>query len=107
LAQISQLQEIPLNRKTCTVLGELKIDGIATATGAAYLHLENDEQVARVLDEALKISDSGRPVIVDVQIDYSRKTEFTKGIVKVNLGRFPLNQKLRFIGRAIKRHILG
>jgi len=107
LAQISQLQEIPLNRKTCTVLGELRVEGIATATGAAYLSIENDERVGQTLDEALKISDRGRPVIVDVKIDYSRKTEFTRGIVKVNLGRFPLNQKLRFIGRAIKRHILG
>ena len=107
LAQISQLQEIPLNRKTCTVLGELKIEGIATATGAAYLSMENDEQVGRMLDEALKISDRGGPVIIDVKIDYSRKTEFTRGIVKVNLGRFPFNQKLRFIGRAIKRHLLG
>ena len=107
LAQISQLQEIPLNRKTCTVLGDFKVSGIATATGAAYLRMENDGQAAKVLDEALKISGAGRPVIVDVNIDYSRKSEFTKGIVKVNLGRFPLSQKLRFIGRAIKRHILG
>ena len=107
LAQISQLQEIPLNRKTCTVLGDLKVEGIATATGAAYIRIQNDSGVEGALDEALKISASGRPVIVDVMIDYSRKSEFTKGIVKVNLGRFPLDQKLRFIGRAIKRHILG
>ena len=107
LAQISQLQEIPLNRKTCTVLAGAKLEGIATATGAAYLGIQNDEHVGKILDEALEISEGGRPVIVDVKIDYSRKTEFTKGIVKVNLGRFPLNQKLRFIGRAIKRHIMG
>ncbi|HSE35829.1 MAG TPA: thiamine pyrophosphate-binding protein [Blastocatellia bacterium] len=107
LAQISQLQAVPLNRKTCTVLGELKIDGIAMATGAAYLKMQNDVRVGPVLDEALKISRAGRPVIVDVNIDYSRKSEFTKGIVKVNLGRFPFDQKLRFIGRAIKRHVLG
>lgn len=107
LAQISQLQTVPLNRKTCTVLGELKIDGIAMATGAAYLKMQNDARVGTVLDDALKISRAGRPVIVDVNIDYSRKSEFTKGIVKVNLGRFPFDQKLRFIGRAIKRHVLG
>lgn len=107
LAQISQLQTVPLNRKTCTVLGELKIDGIAMATGAAYLKMQNDVRVGTVLDEALKISRAGRPVIVDVHVDYSRKSEFTKGIVKVNLGRFPFDQKLRFIGRAIKRHVLG
>ena len=107
LAQISQLQKVPLNRKTCTVLGELKVEGIATATGAAYLRMQSDQRAGAVLDEALKISRGGRPVIVDVNIDYSRKSEFTKGIVRVNLGRFPLDQKLRFIGRAIKRHVLG
>jgi acetolactate synthase-1/2/3 large subunit len=42
LAQISQLQTVPLNRKTCTVLGELKVEGIATATGAAYIKMQND-----------------------------------------------------------------
>jgi acetolactate synthase I/II/III large subunit len=107
LAQISQLQEVPLNRKTCTVIGDVKIEGIATATGAAYLRMENDLRAAKVIEEALKLSAGGRPVVVDVRIDYSRKSEFTKGIVKVNLGRFPFDQKLRFIGRAVKRHILG
>jgi len=32
---------------------------------------------------------------------------FAKGVLKVNLGRFPLRQKIQFIGRAAKRHILG
>jgi acetolactate synthase-1/2/3 large subunit len=107
LAQISQFQQIPLNRKTCTVLGEMKLEGIAIATGAAYLAMQNDGQVRSVLDEALEIASRGRPVIVDVKIDYSRRTEFTRGVVKVNLSRFPLGQKFRFIGRALKRHLIG
>jgi acetolactate synthase-1/2/3 large subunit len=69
--------------------------------------MQNDPRVGAVLDEALKISRGGRPVIVDVNVDYSRKSEFTKGIVKVNLGPFPLDQKPRFIWRAIKRHVMG
>lgn len=107
LAQISQFQQIPLNRKTCTVLADVKVEGIATATGAAFLPMANDEQVVSVIDKALKLAATGRPVIVDVKIDYSRKSEFTQGVVKVNLGRFPFSQKLRFVGRAIKRHLLG
>jgi acetolactate synthase-1/2/3 large subunit len=107
LAQISQFQQIPLNRKTCTVLGDVKLEGIATATGAAYVRMENDAEAGEALDEALRIAGEGRPVIVDVNIDYSRKSEFTQGVVKVNLARFPLRQKLRFIGRAIKRHVLS
>ncbi len=106
LAQISQFQQIPLNRKTCTVLGEANFEGVAIATGAAYLKMENDAGVTGVLDQAMKISEDGRPVIIDVKIDYSRKSAFTQGVVKVNLGRFPFSQKLRFIGRAVKRHLL-
>ena len=58
-------------------------------------------------DEALAIAGTGRPVIVGVNIDYSRKSVYTQGVVKVNLGRFPLGQKARFIGRALKRHTIG
>ena len=89
------------------MLADVKVEGIATATGAAFLSMANDEQAGAVIDKALKTAATGRPVIVDVKIDYSRKSEFTQGVVKVNLSRFPLNQKLRFIGRALKRHILG
>lgn len=105
LAQISQFQQIPLNRKTCTVLGEVNLEGVAMATGAAYLKMNDDRDAAKVIDEALEIAAEGRPVIMDVKIDYSRKSEFTQGVVKVNLGRFPFSQKLRFIGRAISRRI--
>jgi acetolactate synthase-1/2/3 large subunit len=44
---------------------------------------------------------------VDVHIDYSKKTMLTKGVLKTNLSRFPLGEKVRFIGRAVKRHVLG
>ena len=47
------------------------------------------------------------PTIVNVKIDYSKKTKFTEGVVKTNLGRFPLRDKVRILTRALKRHILG
>ena len=107
LAQISQFQVLPLKDKTCTVTGDLRVEGVATATGAAYVRMESDLEVDRALDEALAISKEGRPVIVDINIDYSRKSVFTQGVIKVNLGRFPLSQKVRYIGRALKRHTIG
>src|SRR5262249_15905887 len=36
LAQISQFQHVPLKYKTATVIGDIRFDGVATATGAAY-----------------------------------------------------------------------
>mgnify|MGYP006982825173 CR=1 FL=1 len=44
LAQISQAQEIPYNRKTCTVLGPLDVAGVAQATGAAFVSVSGDGQ---------------------------------------------------------------
>jgi acetolactate synthase-1/2/3 large subunit len=46
-----------------------------------------------------------RPVIVEVRIDYSKKTQFTIGAVKTNLKRFDTRNKLRIVGRALWRKV--
>ncbi len=107
LSQISQSQEIPYSRKVCTKLGEMNFEGMALATGSRYFKMKNNEEIADVISKALRTAEKGEPVIVDVNIDYSKRTRFTKGIVKTNLGRFPFNEKARFIGRALKRKITG
>jgi acetolactate synthase-1/2/3 large subunit len=107
LSQISQGQQIPYNRKTCTVLGNIRLEGIALATGARYLAVENDSGVIDGIKEALATAATGQPVIVDVRIDYSKRTRFTSGVVQTVLKRFPLGDKFRFIGRAIVRKVTG
>jgi len=107
LAQISQAQQISYNRKTCTVLGPLDVAGVAQATGAAFLRLSSDADVDTVLSSALARSREGKPVLVDVAIDYSKRTRFTEGIVKTNLERFDLSTKVRLVGRALWRRISG
>ncbi|MDX2419112.1 MAG: thiamine pyrophosphate-binding protein [Xanthomonadales bacterium] len=106
LSQISQAQEIPYNRKTCTVLHELKLKGIADATGCEFITMENDTDCEDVIQKALSHAAQNKPVIVDVKIDYSKRTRFTKGIVKTNLERFTVANKARFIGRALLRKML-
>jgi len=105
LSQISQAQEIPYNRKTCSILGQINVRGVAEATGAEFITLQEDKMIEPVITQALQLASNNRPVIVDVNIDYSKRTRFTKGIVKTNLKRFPLKTKVRFIGRAISRKI--
>lgn len=107
LAQIAQAQQIPYKRKPCTKLGTLNIEGVALATGAAYLDMQDNAAVADVVLAANELSRNGSPVIVDVRIDYSKRTAFTTGTVKTNFGRFPLNQKLRILARAAVRHVAG
>jgi acetolactate synthase-1/2/3 large subunit len=107
LSQISQAQEIPYNRKTCTVLPKVNLKGVAAATGCEFISITNDSDCEQGISEALKLAAQNRPVIVDVNIDYSKRTRFTKGIVKTNLGRFTTGNKARFIGRALVRKVTG
>ena len=106
LSQISQAQEIPYNRKTCTVLPDIKIKGIADATDCEFILIEDNTACAGGIKRALSIAAENRPVIVDVKIDYSKRTRFTKGIVKTNLERFSMGNKARFISRALLRRVL-
>ncbi|BBM69760.1 thiamine pyrophosphate-binding protein [Rhodothermus marinus] len=108
LSQISQGQEIPYNRKTCTVIGEVRLDGIARAVDARYVRLQGEPAVLeRTLREALAWAQGGDVVVVDVPIDYSRRTRFTRGVVKTVLARFPTGDRLRFVGRALWRRLRG
>lgn len=107
LAQIAQAQSIPYGRKPCTQLGKLNIEGVALATGAAFLPMNDNAAISGVIAQAREIAGRGQPVIVAVRIDYSKRTAFTLGTVKTNFGRFPLNEKLRFLTRAAVRHVTG
>ncbi len=107
LAQIAQGQQIPYNRKTCSIIGNIKLHGVATATGAAFLEIKTNSDIEKIIMAALSFAETGQPVIVDVSIDYSKKTRFTKGVVSTVLKRFPVGDRFRFIGRAAIRRITG
>lgn len=107
LSQISQGQEIPYNRKTCTILGNIRLAGVADAVGAAFITIENNGAIESGIREGLSLAVRNEPVIVDVRIDYSKRTRFTQGVVKTVVKRFPLRDRARFIGRALWRKTMG
>lgn len=107
LSQIAQAQQIPYNRKTCTKIGHLNIEAVAQATGAAYLSLPRNEEAASIIAKARTIAATGQPVVVEVTIDYSKRTAFTSGVAKSMFLRFPLTQRLRFASRALLRRVTG
>jgi len=106
LSQIAQAQQIPYNRKTCTVVPSLDYEAMAKATGCAFVRIANNDEVAAGIHSALEQGRLG-PVLVDVRIDYSKATRFTKGTVKTNLKRFDLPSKARIVSRALWRRIRG
>jgi acetolactate synthase-1/2/3 large subunit len=105
LAQIAQFQATALSRKTASVLPDYDVGGLGAGLGVETLHLSRDADIGTVLAQVRGVLEAGRPVLVDVAIDYSRKTFFTAGVVKTTLLRFSWPDRLRFIGRALKRKL--
>ena len=107
LAQIAQAQEMPYQRTACTNVGKLNHEAFAAATGVEYVEIRTDADLAEGVSGALQKSAEGRPVLVNVHVDYSKKTQFTVGTVQTNLKRFDTKNKLRIVGRALKRKFFG
>ncbi|MDP7592292.1 MAG: thiamine pyrophosphate-binding protein [Litorilituus sp.] len=107
LSQIAQAQQIPYNRKTCSVLPQTKLKGLAMATGAEYVRIENNQAIKTGIKTARELAQANKTVILDINIDYSKATAFTQGAVKTNLKRMPLPTKVRMVGRALVRKVTG
>ena len=107
LAQISQFQDVALNRRTASELAPYDLADLARGVGAESLAIRDDGEIADAVEELAHLLEGDRPVLVDVAIDYSRKTWFTEGVVKTTLGRLPVGEKARFVGRALWRRLTG
>ena len=107
LAQIAQAQEMPYQRTACTDIGKLHYEAFAAATGVEYVEIKDDADLEDGIARTLAASAENKPVLVNVHIDYSKKTQFTIGTVKTNLKRFDTKNKLRIVGRALKRKFFG
>ncbi len=107
LSQIAQAQYLPYRRKTCTVLGKVDYGALARALGTAYVELTGNGEVADAIDRALELAADGKAVVVNVHIDYSKPTRFTKGVIKTNLGRMAPRDKVHIVSRALWRRIVS
>jgi len=105
LAQIAQFQRTALAEVANSVLPPYDVRAFAQTTGAAYVSCADDGDVERALQEAFTTARGGRPVLVDVAIDYSRKTHFTRGVVATTFWRLPWRDRVRMLGRAASRHL--
>ena len=105
LAQIAQFERITLNTDTCAVLPPYSVEAFAAATNCAFEALGSDAAVEPVLARAFETARSGTPVMVEVAIDYGRKTFFTKGVVATNFLRLPWPERARLLARAVARRL--
>jgi acetolactate synthase-1/2/3 large subunit len=107
LAQIAQFQDVALNRKVGSRLPDYDVGQLCGAMGVECLNLESNGKIEDVLASAAAALAERRPVAVDVAIDYSRKTHFTRGVVQTNFRRLPWRERLRMVSRALARKVTG
>lgn len=105
LSQISQLQNFTYCRDTCTILPDYSARAFADAVNSTYFHIPTDKDVEKIIPQALESARNGSPVVVEVAVDYSVKTYFTKGILKTNFLRLPWSERVRMVMRSAKRRI--
>jgi acetolactate synthase-1/2/3 large subunit len=105
LSQIAQFQRRVLHRTTLTELAPLNYQALASGLGVAYCHLQNDHQLKSVFEQVSSSLQVQRPILVEVNIDYSRETHFTQGAIKTNFQRLEIKDKLRLAGRLVSRKI--
>ncbi|MGD8279309.1 MAG: thiamine pyrophosphate-binding protein, partial [Gemmatimonadota bacterium] len=94
LAQIAQFQKTAHGRKIASRLPDFDLERLSGALGVESLRLDGDDDVAAVVERVVGITGERRPVVVDVAIDYSRKTFFTRGVVRTNLLRLAWPDRL-------------
>ena len=107
LAQISQFQDIALSRRTSSELPDYDLSALSRAVGIEYRRLGSNADIEEAVDWSASTLEGGRPAMVEVAIDYSEKTYFTRGVVRTAFGRLPWADRLRFVGRALGRRVRG
>lgn len=105
LSQIAQAQALPYQEKACTVLPKIDLKGVAIATGASYMSVSRNKDLAKILAKAHAMTRKGEPVIVNINIDYSKQTAFTKGTSATMFKGFDSKDKYRFVKRIIRRKL--
>ncbi|MBI5525620.1 MAG: thiamine pyrophosphate-binding protein [Deltaproteobacteria bacterium] len=107
LGQIAKFQRTAFNDAPCSILPDYSVEAFAAATGCRYLSLVSDDDCDRVVKEAIESQRRGETIVVEVPLDYSRMTYFTKGVMVTNFWRFSWPERLRMVSRVIRRKVLG
>lgn len=103
LAQIAAFQRRSLAQTTCTEIHSYDLEKIADAAGIRFLRIAENADIVKGVTEARNLMAAGNPVVVEVAIDYSEPTFFTRGVMATNIRRLPFKDKARLIARYAAR----
>ena len=107
LAQIAQFQNTAFHRQVASSLPDYHLAGLAAGLGIEFASLNHNDGIPAVLAQVRAAMADRRPILIETAIDYSRKTWFTRGVVRTTFARLPWKDRLRFVARAVGRRLGG
>ena len=79
------------------LLGAIDLEGFAKSVRANYMKMKTDIDISGVLTKANEQISSGKTVLVEVNIDYSRKASFATGLLKPKSNRISFTDKIKLL----------
>jgi acetolactate synthase-1/2/3 large subunit len=103
LGQISQFQQKGFAHQVANILPDYDLAALCAGFGVRHRTLSNDSEIDGAIDDAVSLRDGGSPSLLEVMIDYSRPTFFSRGVIATNFRRLSWPDRLRFAAGVIRR----
>ena len=97
LPQLSDNQSNKTSMSGESTVGILNIKGLAEAVHASYFVMKNDVDISGIIHKTLDEAKTGKSVLVEVNIDYSRKSKLAGIMTKPKFSRFRIAEKIKFL----------
>jgi acetolactate synthase-1/2/3 large subunit len=105
LGQISQFQRKGFARQVASILPDYDLAGLCAGFGIRHLALSKDGEIDEAIGAAVSLLEGGAPILLEVMIDYSQPTFFSRGVIATNFRRLSWPDRLRFAARVIRRKL--
>jgi len=93
--QIPQIQTMASLKQKESASGIINIKGLADAVKIEFFLMKNDVDISGVISKALEFVKNGKSVLVEVNIDYSRKPRLAESFIRPKSSRFRITEKLK------------
>ncbi len=105
LGQISQFQRKGFAHQVASTLPDYDLAALCAAFGICHLALIKDDDIDEAIGIAVSRLEGGAPILLEVMIDYSEPTFFSRGVIATNFCRLSWPDRLRFAARVIRRKL--
>jgi acetolactate synthase-1/2/3 large subunit len=103
LGQISQFQRKGFAHEVASILPDYDLAALCAGFGVRHLAVSSNGDIDVAIEAARSLGESGAPVLLEVMIDYSRPTFFSRGVIATNFRRLCWPDRLRFAARVLGR----